>query len=135
MGLFIYFTMIMEIFSAFSWRRLILCVIISQIVGAIWYMFLFSNSYKQEMKMKDVDPEQARVMMPKLVLMETCSRFLYFIALAIILSFTPGISLWTAAIAYFLAVATTERSAILWSDHSWKLRVIRVSKIAIDTLI
>lgn len=121
--------------SSLSLVRLILVVLISQIVGFIWYSFLFGKAYPQEMKMKETDPEQAKAMMPKLMLMETLTRLLYFIGLGIIVTYTGQMDIWTVAFYYFLAVLTTEWSGVIWSDHSRKLRAMRAGKIAVDTVI
>jgi hypothetical protein len=98
-------------------------------------MFLFSKSFQKEMKIKETDPEQAKAMMPKLMLMETLTRLLYFVGLGVILTYTGQMNIWTVAFYYFLAVLTTEFSAVIWSENSRKLWAMRAGKIAIDTVL
>jgi hypothetical protein len=52
-------------------------------------MFLFGKTYQQEMNVKVVDTEKANAAMPKLILMETMARVLYFLGLGILLIYTP----------------------------------------------
>lgn len=125
----------MELLSSLSRKWLICVVILSQIIGSVWYMFLFSKAYQQELKAKPMDPEQAKAMMPKLMLLETLSRLLYFIGLGIIVTYTGQMDIWTVAFYYFLAVLTTEWSGVIWSENSRKLWAMRAGKIAVDTVI
>jgi hypothetical protein len=98
-------------------------------------MFLFSKPLQKEMKMKDMDPAKAKEAMPRLMIMEILTRICYFIGLGIILTYTGQMDIWTVAFFYFLAVLTTEFSAVIWSENSWRLWAMRAGKIAVDTVI
>ena len=60
-------------------------------------MGLFSSAYPKEMNMQETKPEQAKAMMPKLMIMEIITRLIYFVGLAILRSYTQGQHIRTVA--------------------------------------
>lgn len=133
--LYFFFLYIMELLSVLSWKRLLAVTIISQIVGMIWYGPLFSSLYMKEFGKTLADREQWMKDMPKSMLLEVLSRLVYFVGLGILLNYTAQLTVSTVGCLYFLAVVSTERSAVIWSDHSWRLWAMRAGKVLIDTVI